>query len=208
MSTDKRLYSEAAVSPVIGILLMIVVTVIIAAVVSGFAGSLVQGQSKVPQAQISGKFSISDGFTIKHNGGDPLTVSKMNIIIRDTEQFGPGVEQQTTNIIKKINITDSTGTKFWAFPDGSANITSFNPGDTALISATNCTCNILQPANNPSPWVAQADGYTYEKQTNDKSAFFRTCIRNNENIGKSFKLEITDVSSGKMIAQTDVPITS
>lgn len=199
--------SEEAVSPVIGILLMIVVTVIIAAVVSGFAGSLVQGQSKVPQAQVSGKLSISDGFSIKHNGGDPLTTSKINFIIRDSDQFGQGVEQQTSNIIQKTNITDSTGTKFLAYPDGSADITSFNPGDTVTISASNCSCNVLQPANSPQPWVVKADGYTYEPQSNDKSAFFKTCLRNSDNIGKSFKLEIVDTTSGKMIARADVPIT-
>ena len=200
--------SDEAVSPVIGILLMLVVTIIIAAVVSGFAGSLVQGQAKVPQAQISGKLSVSDGFSFKHNGGDPLTTSKINVIIRDSDQFGQGLEQTTTNIIAKTNITDSTGTKFWAYPDGSADIISLNPGDTATISAANCTCNILQPANSPQPWVAKADGYTYDPQSNDKSAFFKTCLRNSANIGKTFKMEIVDTSSGKMIARADVPITA
>jgi FlaG/FlaF family flagellin (archaellin) len=39
---------EDAVSPVVGVMLMLVVTIIIAAVVSGFAGGLVNGQSKSP----------------------------------------------------------------------------------------------------------------------------------------------------------------
>ena len=39
---------ENAVSPVIGVLLMLVVTIIIAAVVSGFAGGLVGGQKQAP----------------------------------------------------------------------------------------------------------------------------------------------------------------
>jgi len=199
---------EEAVSPVVGILLMLVVTIVIAAVVSGFAGGLVSGQSKVPQAQVSGKFSVSDGFTFKHNGGDPLTISKMNVIIRDSDQFGIGVEQQTTNIIQKTNITDVTGAKFWAYADGSGDITSFNPGDSASVSAMNCTCNVLQPANSPQPWVAKGDGYTYAPQSNDKSAFFKTCLRNNDNIGKSFKLELVDTTSGKMIAHADIPITA
>ncbi|WP_319578819.1 type IV pilin N-terminal domain-containing protein [uncultured Methanospirillum sp.] len=42
-----------AVSPVIGILLMLVVTIIIAAVVSGFAGGLAGGQSKAPAVSIA-----------------------------------------------------------------------------------------------------------------------------------------------------------
>ena len=37
---------DEAVSPVVGILLMLVVTIIIAAVVSGFAGSLTSDQTK------------------------------------------------------------------------------------------------------------------------------------------------------------------
>jgi archaeal type IV pilus assembly protein PilA len=41
-----------AVSPVIGVLLMLVVTIIIAAVVSGFAGSLVSNQKAAPTASI------------------------------------------------------------------------------------------------------------------------------------------------------------
>lgn len=41
-----------AVSPVIGVLLMLVVTIIIAAVVSGFAGSLVSNQKAAPSASL------------------------------------------------------------------------------------------------------------------------------------------------------------
>lgn len=40
---------DNAVSPVIGVLLMLIVTIIIAAVVSGFAGGLVSGEKKAPQ---------------------------------------------------------------------------------------------------------------------------------------------------------------
>ncbi|MFA5330803.1 MAG: type IV pilin N-terminal domain-containing protein [Methanoregula sp.] len=42
---------EAAVSPVIGVMLMIVVTIIIAAVVSAFAGGMTEGSGRVPVAQ-------------------------------------------------------------------------------------------------------------------------------------------------------------
>jgi flagellin-like protein len=42
-------HKENAVSPVIGILLMLVVTIIIAAVVSGFAGGLAVIPVKAPQ---------------------------------------------------------------------------------------------------------------------------------------------------------------
>jgi hypothetical protein len=43
-----RKNGEDAVSPVVGVMLMLVVTIIIAAVVSGFAGGLIGGQQKSP----------------------------------------------------------------------------------------------------------------------------------------------------------------
>lgn len=44
-----RQNSDEAVSPVVGVMLMLVVTIIIAAVVSGFAGGLVGGGARKPR---------------------------------------------------------------------------------------------------------------------------------------------------------------
>ena len=52
--------NDNAVSPVIGVLLMLVVTIIIAAVVSGFAGGLISGQKGAP--------SMTMDITIKNTG--------------------------------------------------------------------------------------------------------------------------------------------
>jgi len=80
---------ESGVSPVIGVMLMIVVTIIIAAVVSAFAGGLVGDQKKVPVAQFEIRYyshlddekATADGtFTVGGtsynylNGGPMLTV--------------------------------------------------------------------------------------------------------------------------------------
>ena len=51
---------DEAVSPVVGVMLMLVVTIIIAAVVSGFAGGLASGTQKAPQ--------MSMDVTIKNTG--------------------------------------------------------------------------------------------------------------------------------------------
>ncbi|WP_243668808.1 type IV pilin N-terminal domain-containing protein [Methanoculleus chikugoensis] len=45
----RREKHEDAVSPVIGVMLMLVVTIIIAAVISGFAGELVGTTEKAPR---------------------------------------------------------------------------------------------------------------------------------------------------------------
>jgi len=46
------IHRDEAVSPVVGVMLMLVVTIIIAAIVSGFAGGLAGSQEKVPQASV------------------------------------------------------------------------------------------------------------------------------------------------------------
>ncbi|MFA5330870.1 MAG: type IV pilin N-terminal domain-containing protein [Methanoregula sp.] len=60
--------NESAVSPVVGVMLMLVVTIIIAAVVSAFAGGLSGSQTKTPQASL-----VATDFTVYgavNNNGD------------------------------------------------------------------------------------------------------------------------------------------
>lgn len=52
MTERKGRENSSAVSPVVGVMLMLVVTIIIAAVVSAFAGGLGSAQAKTPQATI------------------------------------------------------------------------------------------------------------------------------------------------------------
>ncbi|WP_052418777.1 type IV pilin N-terminal domain-containing protein [Methanolacinia paynteri] len=70
---------EDAVSPVIGVMLMIVVTIIIAAVVSGFAGGMSSTESKVPNAAFTVDPDLDGNGTImfKHTGGDELLIDEV-----------------------------------------------------------------------------------------------------------------------------------
>lgn len=54
--------NEEGVSPVVGVMLMLVVTIIIAAVVSGFAGGLASTQQKAPAASFECRISNSGGW--------------------------------------------------------------------------------------------------------------------------------------------------
>jgi hypothetical protein len=65
---------DHAVSPVIGVMLMIVVTIIIAAVVSAFAGGLVGEQKKVPVALFEMKLYSSFQDEAAASGGRSFTV--------------------------------------------------------------------------------------------------------------------------------------
>ena len=58
--------TERAVSPVVGVMLMLVVTIIIAAIVTAFTGGITQTGDKTPQATLTGQFSqtpVSKWFT-------------------------------------------------------------------------------------------------------------------------------------------------
>ena len=177
--------SESAVSPVVGVMLMLVVTIIIAAIVSAFAGGTASSQTKVPQTSIQAKFSISNGMTISHAGGDPLATSDIVFIVRDSNLFGPNLEQKSAQVIDKSLITNVNNTSIVDTGSGSVNLPAFMAGDTWYIAPANLACSTLQPA------VA-----------NMSSDY---CFNNTANIGKTFTLEVSD-RKGNIISKTDVRI--
>ncbi|ADN36990.1 conserved hypothetical protein [Methanolacinia petrolearia DSM 11571] len=82
-------YSEDAVSPVVGVMLMLVVTIIIAAVVSGFAGGLAGNTQVAPQASIDveittgasdGMGGTNDVITFTSLSGDSILTKDIAII--------------------------------------------------------------------------------------------------------------------------------
>ena len=83
---------EDAVSPVIGIMLMLVVTIIIAAVVTGFVMDLSKDTNKTPTALFDAQYENGE-FTLKHKGGDPIRLQDIQIVF---EQEGG---QNNNNII-------------------------------------------------------------------------------------------------------------
>ncbi|MDD1689982.1 MAG: type IV pilin N-terminal domain-containing protein [Methanoregula sp.] len=84
-----RIKSDDGVSPVVGVMLMLAVTVIIAAIVSAAAGGLSGTEKKAPSAILEvhfydnrsyggGVFS-SDTMTIEHMSGNPLQTKDLSI---------------------------------------------------------------------------------------------------------------------------------
>ena len=206
---------DSAVSPVIGILLMLVITIIIAAVVSGFAGSFVQGQNRVPQALITGSFSVSDGFTIQHKSGDSVPTADMVITIQNSRDFGTDAEFRSIQVVNQSLIRDLASEILWisdgnpfvyngvtmpARPEGSRLVTGFSSGDKALIPADNCDCDKLQPLIVPSGYTS-GDDYSYTGSDGE------LCLRSASNIGKTFIMHISDRATGKLISTSTVTIT-
>lgn len=65
---------EQAVSPVVGVIMLIAITVVIAAVVAAFAYGIIGGVKKAPNAAfvIEGTTRSSENITIIHHGGDTI----------------------------------------------------------------------------------------------------------------------------------------
>jgi FlaG/FlaF family flagellin (archaellin) len=81
-NTTMRLHNELAVSPVVGVMLMLVVTIIIAAVVSAFGGGLIGGNTqKTPQLTVdtriaNGGYWSNSFFAMTVTGEDQAIATK------------------------------------------------------------------------------------------------------------------------------------
>lgn len=178
---------EDAVSPVVGVMLMLVVVIIIAAVVSAFAGGTVAGTKKAPQATISAKFSQSDGMQIYHTGGDTLNTGEITLVVKPTKSFG-NYDQLSWKINKSVIMTN--GTK-WVDPMQTSSyklVRTFQAGDMATIIAADL------------PWVQEKNGTTTDY--NSKSYGFGNV---QYSIGNSFILYVND-ENGKPVTSTEVTI--
>jgi len=78
----KFIGNKEAVSPVVGVMLMLVVTLIIAGVVSAFGGGLVSTTSATPQASISSSLTYQDTLKVQHNGGDAISTKAFDLKAR------------------------------------------------------------------------------------------------------------------------------
>jgi flagellin-like protein len=77
----KQLFTEdRAVSPVIGVILMVAITVILAAVIGTFVLGLGdQVSESAPQAQFTFDYDGSDKVNFTHDGGDAIDADDLNV---------------------------------------------------------------------------------------------------------------------------------
>lgn len=146
---------DEAVSPVVGILLMLVVTIIIAAVVSGFAGSLASDQSKAPQISLEVKgiiqnisdtdktnydadhpsgFVSANGLEFEHKGGESFALADVALQI------------QSGNTKTSIDLSDKIPSSTTCLPSSvdkyimeiGDNDGFIKPGDKFMVYADDC----------------------------------------------------------------------
>ena len=112
-----------AVSPVVGVMLMLAVTVMIAAIVSTYAGGFSGGADKSPQSSIRVTPNLDlHRIYFEHNGGDPFTINSINVILR-------AGDNKTS-----LSAIDAGGSKVRAFKEeGDNGDTAVKAGDTFYI---------------------------------------------------------------------------
>lgn len=107
--------NDEAVSPVIGVILMVAITVILAAVIAAFVFGM-GTPTKAPQASltISSSSNTYDYINITHRGGDAIDLAKTKAIIENNNsRMIFDTLAATTNITQtgdEIGITVTTGT--------------------------------------------------------------------------------------------------
>ena len=95
MIQKKKIESEDAVSPVIGVMLMLVITVIIAAVVTGFATGVV-GTADGPTMIMIEPANIVSGYSLEsvdfiHKGGDAVELRDLYFVLQHQRGYNLGI---------------------------------------------------------------------------------------------------------------------
>ena len=112
---------DDAVSPVIGVMLMLSITIIIAAVLMAFAGGMADTKPATPSVDLSAEF-VKNGSDIvlrlSHNGGDALNSKDIRVTAYVTTESSSGEQL----IIKDLIPADDT---------------SWNAGESITLNAEN-----------------------------------------------------------------------
>lgn len=96
MKIQKLLNDDDAVSPVIGVILMVAITVILAAVIATFVLGLGDSLSNTaPQASFDFEYSSGSTVTITHTGGDSIPNARLSVTADGTT-----VSKQSTDPVE------------------------------------------------------------------------------------------------------------
>ena len=130
----KELFTEdRGVSPVIGVILMVAITVILAAVIGAFVLGLGdQASSSAPQAQWSSDFSGNETVVLEHAGGQNVDRSEISVRIAGVSVYEDGEAQGESPGAGEIEIGDDEN---WDDPISTGdrlNLTSAEPDDEDL----------------------------------------------------------------------------
>jgi flagellin-like protein len=138
MQLKELLTEDRAVSPVIGVILMVAITVILAAVIGTFVLGLGdQVSESAPQASFSFDFNDSDGVNITHEGGETLEAGNINVSGDDDASGGSSNVNTVSDFPDPISAGDT------------GQFSGVDPGETIRVVWTN-------PAGGSTNTIARA----------------------------------------------------
>lgn len=101
---------ENAVSPVVGVMLMLVVTIVIAAAVSVFATGITDSAVKTPSAMISLSGVDEDGCLVfMHRGGDSFNLEDVSLVLKQGTTSSPKTYSYSSTDAYRLDVVGSDG---------------------------------------------------------------------------------------------------
>ena len=88
--------TDRAVSPVVGVALLIAITVVLAATIGAAVMSLGVGGAGVPEATLSFTVNEDDEVVLIHEGGEPLDPEHIVILDQNGDELDPGLVEEFT----------------------------------------------------------------------------------------------------------------
>lgn len=134
---------QRGVSPVIGVILMVAITVVMGAVIAGFAYGYLGTTSKAPNVGLSVIDDPTDqtSLLVKHNGGESLSASAWKGSVTSGKESTANFTTQTSlgdNAISTGTVLDvSTDTNGVAITTGWYHIVAVHIGSDAILLDTN-----------------------------------------------------------------------
>lgn len=178
-TTSKK---EDAVSPIVGVMLMLVATIIVAAIVAAFAGGMAAEVDSSPNIIITGTYSQTDGLILKHVSGD--SVSGADIYVRPADGFSTSWHKLSW---KSASITES---EVWS------------AGDIITVPA-----KMIQKATDGAPKSGSGSPGSETEHDGSYSSYgfnYKGSATQKGSVGKSMTVEVH--KDGRIIASTTVKI--
>lgn len=142
MDIRNLITDDDAVSPVIGVILMVAITVILAAVIGAFVLDIGGSQEKVPQAnwdfnQENVTFSDTDSsdletVTIEHTGGDTISEDNIEVTVNGDTAYGITSSNEVETLWDSGNSIASSSSVRIAF----ASSTTYSGGEAVTYDGT------------------------------------------------------------------------
>ena len=148
---------DRAVSPVIGVILMVAITVILAAVIASFVLGLGQGNDPAPSPTLDNEFSSGE-LSFDVTGGDDFTTSDATFSAEITVENG---SDQDTAEFTDVALDDGSATADLddVLGDGSDTRIEYNPsvGSDEVTAGDSMTFNLVNGGSD-----AEITSWTYE----------------------------------------------